>query len=62
MEKKGSIGSSIALIKRTPHSTEVNIKNYNIRKKVLDNQAEILNELQKQEDVERKRLLEEILL
>jgi hypothetical protein len=62
MEKKGSIGSSIALIKRAPHSTEVNIKNYIKRKKVLDNQAEILNERQKQEDVERKRLLEEILL
>ncbi len=62
MGKKGLVASSIALIKRELYSKDVNAEDRIKRKVVLYNQAKVLSEYQKQDDVERKKLLEEILL
>ena len=62
MEKKGFIASSIALINNWLYDKDVNAEDSVKRKKVTHNQIDILRERQKQEDVERKKLLEEILL
>ena len=62
MEKKGLVASSIALIKRELYSRSVNEEDLIKRKLVLYNQAKVLSNFQKQDDVERKQLLEEILL
>ena len=62
MEKKGLVASSIALIKRELYSRSVNEEDLIKRKLVLYNQAKVLSDYQKQDDVERKQLLEEILL
>ena len=62
MEKNELIDSSIALIKRELYSKNVNEEDLIKRKLVLYNQAKVLSVYQKQDDVERKQLLEEILL
>ena len=62
MEKKGLVASSIALIKRELYSRSVNEEDLIKRKLVLYNQAKVLSDYQKQDNVERKQLLEEILL
>ena len=62
MEKNELIDSSIALIKRELYSKNVNEEDLIKRKLVLYTQAKVLSVYQKQDDVERKQLLEEILL
>lgn len=62
MEKKELIDSSIALIKRELYRKNINEEDLIKRKLVLYNQAKVLSDYQKQDDVERKQLLEEILL
>ena len=62
MEKNELIDSSIALIQRELYSKNVNEEDLIKRKLVLYNQAKVLSVYQKQDDVERKQLLEEILL
>ena len=62
MEKNELIDSSIALIKRELYRKNVNEEDLIKRKLVLYNQAKVLSDYQKQDDVERKQLLEEILL
>ena len=62
MEKNELIDSSIALIKRELYSKNVDEEDLIKRKLVLYNQAKVLSVYQKQDDVERKKLLEEILL
>ena len=62
MEKNELIDSSIALIKRELYSKNVNEEDLIKRKLVLYTQAKVLSVYQKQDDVERKKLLEEILL
>jgi hypothetical protein len=62
MEKKGLVASLTALIKRELHSKTVNAEDLIKRKVVLYNQAKVLSEYQKQDDIERKKLLQEILL
>ena len=62
MEKIELVASSIALIKRELYSKNVNEEDLIKRKLVLYNQAKVLSDYQKQDDVERKQLLEEILL
>jgi hypothetical protein len=62
MGKKGLIASSIALIKYELYRKDVNAEDYVKRKIVLYNQAKVLSEYQKQDDAERKKLLQEILL
>ena len=62
MKKMNLVASSIALIKRELYSKNVNEEDLIKRKLVLYNQAKVLSNYQKQDDVERKQLLEEILL
>ena len=62
MKKMYLVASSIALIKRELYSKNVNEEDLIKRKLVLYNQAKVLSNFQKQDDVERKQLLEEILL
>lgn len=62
MKKMNLVASSIALIKRELYSRSVNEEDLIKRKLVLYNQAKVLSNYQKQDDVERKQLLEEILL
>jgi len=62
MGKKGLTASSIDLIKSELYSKDVNAEDYVKRKIVLYNQAKVLSKYQKQDDVERKKLLQEILL
>ena len=62
MKKMNLVASSIALIKRELYSKNVNEEDLIKRKLVLYNQAKVLSDYQKQDDVERKQLLEEILL
>ncbi len=62
MEKKELIDTSIALIKRELYSKNINEEDLIKRKLVLYNQVKVLSDYQKQDDVERKKLLVEILL
>jgi len=62
MEKKELIDASIALIKRELYSKNINEEDLIKRKLVLYNQVKVLSDYQKQDDVERKKLLVEILL
>ena len=62
MEKKELIDTSIALIKRELYSKNINEEDLIKRKLVLYNQVKVLSDYQKQDDVDRKILLEEILL
>jgi len=62
MEKNELFDSSIALIKRELYSKNVNEEDLIKRKLVLYNQVKVLSDYQKQDDVERKKLLVEILL
>ncbi|MFA9437472.1 MAG: hypothetical protein ACEROO_10200 [Candidatus Bathyarchaeota archaeon] len=62
MEKKELIDTSIALIKRELYSKNINEEDRIKRKLVLYNQVKVLSDYQKQDDVERKKLLVEILL
>ena len=62
MEKKELIDTSIALIKRELYSKNIDEEDLIKRKLVLYNQVKVLSDYQKQDDVERKKLLVEILL
>jgi len=62
MEKKELIDTSIALIKRELYSKNINEEDLIKRKLVLYNQVKVLSDYQKQDDIERKKLLVEILL
>jgi len=62
MEKNELIDTSIALIKRELYSKNINEEDLIKRKLVLYNQVKVLSDYQKQDDVERKKLLVEILL
>lgn len=62
MEKKELVDTSIALIKRELYGENVNEEDLIKRKLVLYNQVKVLSDYQKQDDVERKKLLVEILL
>jgi hypothetical protein len=62
MEKKELVDTSIALIKRELYDENVNEEDLIKRKLVLYNQVKVLSDYQKQDDVERKKLLVEILL
>jgi len=62
MEKNELIDTSIALIKRELYSMNINEEDLIKRKLVLYNQVKVLSDYQKQDDVERKKLLVEILL
>ena len=62
MEKRELIDTSIALIKRELYSKNINEEDLIKRKLVLYNQVKVLSDYQKQDDVERKKLLVEILL
>jgi hypothetical protein len=62
MEKKELIDTSIVLIKRELYSKNINEEDLIKRKLVLYNQVKVLSDYQKQDDVERKKLLVEILL
>jgi len=61
MEKKELIDTSIALIKRELYSKNINEEDLIKRKLVLYNQVKVLSDYQKQDDVERKKLLVESL-
>ena len=62
MEKNELIDTSIALIKRELYSMNIDEEDLIKRKLVLYNQVKVLSDYQKQDDVERKKLLVEILL
>jgi len=62
MEKKELIDTSIALIKRELYSKNINEEDLIKRKLILYDQVKVLSDYQKQDDVERKKLLVEILL
>ncbi len=62
MEKNELIDTSIELIKRELYSKNINEEDLIKRKLVLYNQVKVLSDYQKQDDVERKKLLVEILL
>ena len=62
MEKKELIDTSIALIKRELYGKDINEEDLIKRELVLYNQVKVLSDYQKQDDVERKKLLVEILL
>ena len=62
MEKKELIDTSIALIKRELYSKNINEEDLIKRKLVLYNQVKVLSDYQKQDDVERKKILVEIWL
>ena len=62
MEKKELIDTSIALIKRELYSKNIDEEDLIKRKLILYDQVKVLSDYQKQDDVERKKLLIEILL
>ena len=62
MEKKELIDTSIALIKRELYSKNIDEEDLIKRKLILYDQVKVLSDYQKQDDVERKKLLVEILL
>jgi hypothetical protein len=60
--KKGFITSKIALIKHRLYNKDVDAENYIKRNQILHDQADTLRKRKREEDIERKKLLEEILL